>query len=293
MQPEKIEISVIVPVYQHWSLIPGLLESMKRQSLGLDQWELILVDNGSDSLPDQGGLPGFVRLLKCEKPGSYAARNMGIANAHGKLMVFTDADCRPCADWLKVHLEFFNRKHGRALQGGGVEVSCLHYDKPNKYELYDIALGLPQERYVKKRGYAVTANLGVPRSVFDDVGFFDEMRFSGGDAEFCQRAISGGYVLEFMPEAKVLHPARSSWAELHTKARRVKGGQVRNGSLLRRAKFILRTYIPPVIAIMRLMKNKKFSFYRKSLVFVLLLRIWVIEMVEVPMLLCGKYPERR
>jgi len=73
-------------------------------------------------------------------------------------------------------------------------------------EVFDVIMILPQEHYVR-RGYAVTANLFVPAAAFDEIGLFDEQRFSGGDAEFCCRASSQGWRLPYHPEARAIYPA--------------------------------------------------------------------------------------
>mgnify|MGYP006211928607 CR=1 FL=1 len=38
-------ISVIVPVFNQWQLVPVLLEGLSRQSLSRDEFEVLLVDN--------------------------------------------------------------------------------------------------------------------------------------------------------------------------------------------------------------------------------------------------------
>ena len=39
------EISVVVPVYRHWTLVPDLVAALGRQTLGRDRFEILLVDN--------------------------------------------------------------------------------------------------------------------------------------------------------------------------------------------------------------------------------------------------------
>lgn len=82
-------VSVIVPVYEQWHLVPVLLEALARQTLPASQWECILVDNGSRNLPGDAGLPDNVRLEQCSTPGSYAARNHGLERAVGGLLAGT------------------------------------------------------------------------------------------------------------------------------------------------------------------------------------------------------------
>lgn len=287
-----MKISVVVPVYQHWNMVDKLLEGLASQTLPLDQWELLMVDNGSDYVPDAADLPSFVNLLHCPKAGSYAARNAALSHARGELLVFTDADCRPCADWLE-HLWLAHiNGNCRSLIAGGIEVARLDAGRHTLIELYDMALGLSQANYVKG-GYAVTANLAIPRTVFSAIGNFDDSRFSGGDKEFCLRAKSQGFSLQYQPNALVQHPARQHWSELVAKAKRIKGGKVCSGSLKSRAVNAIRTYLPPVWAFLSVIRNQRFSIGQRMCILWVQCRLWWAEMLEVTRLLFGKTPERQ
>jgi glycosyltransferase involved in cell wall biosynthesis len=287
-----MKISVIVPVYQHWEIAYSLIEALNNQILDKEKWELLIIDNGSTVVPALSDLPSFVNLYHCVQPGSYSARNIGLDKARGELLIFTDADCRPASDWLERVWENHEQLTEPALIAGAVKVVKFEKETPNKVETYDIALGLPQARYVKN-GYAVTANLAVPRSIFEDVGNFDSTRFSGGDAEFCRRATAKGYKLIYNEKAIVYHPARSSWDDLATKLRRVKGGQIRAGKLTRRTMYLIRSFVPPFRAYWRILMHKELTHHQKITVLELKSRLWLVEMHEVMLLLFGKTPERR
>lgn len=288
----KHRVTVIVPVYEDWHDAMGLIEALKAQTLNQDLWTAVFVDNGSEVLPERSSLPGFVNLTTCTTPGSYAARNEGLKAASSEYLVFTDADCRPDPQWLEQMLVRLDSDDSPDLVAGDVIVGKLDQGEPNVYELYDIALGLPQKRYVS-RGYAVTANLAVRRDVFDGVGVFDARRFSGGDAEFCRRAGFAGYKLVFAPDAAVHHPARSEWRQLERKARRVKGGQLLNGPRMRRAMFCIRTFLPPVFAFLFALQCRRISKFRRFQVCAVQSRLWLTEMSEVLRLFLGATPERR
>ncbi|AFJ01903.1 glycosyl transferase, putative [Methylophaga frappieri] len=284
-----MDVSVIVPVFNQWHLLPDLIKAYSNQS-GAFSRELVIVDNGSDEIPK---LPENedITILTCEKPGSYAARNKGLDAVSGELIVFTDADCVPSDDWLNHLYEAYSGSDRKTLLAGNVIVRS-NSQQPSSAELYDIAVGLPQQRYVS-RGYAVTANLAIPRAVFDEIGLFDESRFSGGDADFCQRALAAGFKLEYVPSAIVYHPARDTWAAYATKVRRVKGGQICSGTRMRRFKYFALTHIPPVWRVIRVINTNKLNFLEKFKVIWFQARLWGVELLEVWLLIAGKTPERR
>lgn len=286
-----MQVTIIVPVFNQWHLLPEFIELISSQCESiLTSSNLIIVDNGSDWLPS---LPEShnVNIIVCKKPGSYAARNFGIQHAKGELLVFTDADCLPDIHWLANIIEAYKRSDKKTLLAGNVVVRSKNH-KRTTAELYDIALGLPQERYVFQ-GFAVTANLAIPRAVFNEVGFFDDSRFSGGDADFCQRALRAGFSLKYVPDAIVYHPARESWSEYATKVKRTKGGQIRAGKQARRIKYFFVTLLPPVWRFWRTLRSDKLKLSEKTRVIWFQFRLWCVELAEMFALICGKTPERR
>ena len=284
-------VTLIVPVFEQWDLVPDLVDAIEKQKYRPENFEAIFVENGSGNFENHLSLPNWAKVLFCESPGSYAARNKGLESAKGELIIFTDADCVPSDCWIKVLLDSYQNMGDDTLFAGQILVRSKK-KKPNIAELHDIVSGLPQGRYVS-RGYAVTANLAIPRKIFDVVGNFDERRFSGGDADFCKRALFSGYHLKYVPEAIVYHPARASWHESVTKVRRVKGGQIKVGNLSRKLKYGFITFVPPFWRLWRILINGQLDIWQKIGVCGFQSILWLVELGEMFLLLLGKKPERR
>lgn len=282
--------SVIVPVHRQWHLIPALLEALRGQTLPPDRFEILLVNNedtAPPALPDAASGTG-PRVIPCPTPGSYAARNAGAAVARGDWLAFTDADCRPDPGWLAALAAALSETP--LLLAGPIRM--IEPAAPNPFEIYDLFRGIPQAAYVA-RGYAATANLALPRSLFHRLDGFDARRFSGGDAEFCRRAGARGYKLTLVPAATVAHPCRSSWAEIATKARRTKGGQVAAGPLPRRLAWTLRTLMPPLRDSLAYLRADR-PWQRRRVAVAIRWRVWGVELAEtVRLLLLARRPERR
>ena len=284
------KVSIIVPVYLQWPLVEVLLAHLSRQTLAADAFEVVLVDNelAGNAIPSP--LPDHVTIVDCPEPGSYAARNAGAARSVGEWLAFTDADCRPTPDWLAALLRA-GAHAPDALHAGPVALVSATAT-PNAYEQFDMVKGIPQHRYVK-RGYAATANLFVRRAVFDAVGGFDATRLSGGDAEFCRRAGSRGYPIHFVADAIVQHPARGTFAQLSTKTRRIKGGQLTKGPLRRRLGFAMQTFLPPVMSISQFLCRGGHPLRYRLTAVAVRLRLWTVEMREALRLAFGSPPDRR
>ena len=94
-------ISVIIPVKNNPVGITLLLESLKKQTLSKNQFEIIVVDNGSTDHTREVIEQFSVKLFTKKTPGSYSARNLGIKKAKGRYVVFTDSDCITSPKWLE------------------------------------------------------------------------------------------------------------------------------------------------------------------------------------------------
>jgi GT2 family glycosyltransferase len=291
--PPTMAISVIVPIYNHWHLVPTLLECLTAQHCPQQDFEILLTDNGSDSIPTLPDLSPNARILQCERAGSYAARNHAIAHAQGRILAFTDADCRPSPQWLSSARALIeDDPPDDLIVAGGVRVVPADVGQPNAFELLDMVLGIPQAHYAR-HGFGVTANLFVTRSVVQRIGGFDATRFSGGDADLCHRATASGARLVYHEPALVEHPARSDWAEAAGKARRIKGGQICTGSPRERAGWALRTLVPPLVSWFRVMSASQLTFPQKLAACAVHGRLWMAGIVEMLLLLAGvKKPER-
>lgn len=213
-------VSVVVPARDALPGLIGVLDALAAQTLPRGDFEVLLVDDGSRDATAEVAAehPLAPRVLHRARPGgSYAARNHGLAVAAGEAIAFTDVDCRPEPEWLENALARL-ALDGRQLVAGHVEVPLR--ERPSLAEAIDVARFLDQERGVAA-GFAATANLVVPAAAFTAAGTFDERLRSGGDLEWCSRAVAAGYRLVYAPDVRVVHPPRTRARGLARKALRV------------------------------------------------------------------------
>lgn len=105
-------VSIVVPVYNAENYIESTVESVKNQTY--DNWELILVENGSTD--------GTVEILKNFRDerihcifaegniGAARARNLGVKNATGRFVAYIDADDLWLEDKLAKQIEYMTRE---------------------------------------------------------------------------------------------------------------------------------------------------------------------------------------
>jgi len=104
---EKLQLSVIVPVYNSERYLKTLVDSILAQTF--KDFELILVDDGAtDSSPaicdDYAKQDKRVRVVHKENGGVSDARNRGICEAQGEYLFFSDNDDYLFPDYFEVLL---------------------------------------------------------------------------------------------------------------------------------------------------------------------------------------------
>jgi GT2 family glycosyltransferase len=81
-------------------------------------------------------------------------------------------------------------------------------NNPSYINKYESMFAIRQDRF-SQLNKASTANFFCERSLFDSVGLFDDMQYSGEDHEWNLRAADAGYTLYYDQACVVLHPARN------------------------------------------------------------------------------------
>ena len=201
-------MSIVVPVRDMDEQLPVLLETLERQTLGRDRFEVVIADDGSESgsPAELATLDGHVRVVRESRRNSYAARNRGIEAAAAGTIALCDADCLPEPDWLERGLS--------ALESADIVGGRVRFVAPAEssiWALLDMSTFLDQERAVRS-GYAVTANMFFRRELFTRVGGFDESLPNQGDYDFVRRCVAAGAKLAFARDATVRHPTRNGAA---------------------------------------------------------------------------------
>ncbi len=249
---EKPFVSVVVPVYNEHRL-SLCLDALERQTYAHESYEVIVVDNGSKPPIELDRTRHPHATLAVEsRPGSYAARNMGLSLARGQIIAFTDADCVPTENWLQRGAERLAQGTPCEIVAGRVELYFANESKPTAAELYDsLRMGFPQRLYADERHFGVTANLVTWRTGLDQVGLFDPTLTSSGDLEWGQRAHAAGLRLCYAEDVVVRHPARRTFKELHEKVTRRAGGRhalgrARGSGTYLLAKAVAKDIVPPL-----------------------------------------------
>ena len=199
------EISVVVPARNGEGSLPALLDSLARQTLGRERFEVVVVDNASSDRTAELARAAGAVVVSEPLPNRSRARNRGIEAARAPWVAFTDADCVASPRWLEELLGC----SGRAPLVAGPVVTTVSGERPNAVERLEQRWRFSQEEWVQQ-GWAATANLMVERAALEALGGFDAAyRHAGEDPDLCLRARAAGFELGWCPAAEVTHEAES------------------------------------------------------------------------------------
>ncbi len=199
---DKTLVSVIIPMLNEERVIGQCLQSLVRQDLPADLFEVILVDNGSTdrSIEIASSYEQSLTLIILRKEGAHVSglRNLGAASANGEFLAFLDADCVAPPDWLRRALELLR------ADGSGVMGSFYRVPAASSW----VAKTWYEDLPAMKSGpvsYVPAGDLLVSRNAFLKLGGFDQTIETSEDCEFCQRAAAAGLRVVAVPQLSVVH----------------------------------------------------------------------------------------
>lgn len=206
----RLLASVVIPTFGRPRQVRECLESLADQTMGREEFEVIVVDDGGPE-PLDAVVAEFesrlqIRLFKQRNAGPGAARNQGIRQARAPLVAFTDDDCRPQSTWLAFLVAAEATYPGSLI--GGTTVNGLPDDVFAATSQFVVDLVYEHFNVDPCNAYFVTSNnMLCPRDRVLSLGGFDTtFAFAGGeDREFCDRWRMKRFRIVWRPEARVEH----------------------------------------------------------------------------------------
>jgi len=213
-------ITVIVPVLNGEKVIGSCIKSLLNLDYPSQKLEIIVVDNNSTDRTAKiiKSLP--VKYIFEEKIGISAARNAGIKQAKGEIIVFTDSDCLVNKNWLKEHVKSHVDKSIAAVGGFVKDKKSENIYERWSEKTYFVS---PIEDFVDS---IIGCNMSF-RAGFLKGHFFDENIVYGADeSDLCQRVLKAGFKIYYNPKAIVLHKHRSTLLAIIKKYFRLGKGEI-------------------------------------------------------------------
>jgi GT2 family glycosyltransferase len=228
-------VTVVIPTRARPDLLMRCVASVLNSEYPAERIAVVVVDN----LPPSAHTHDRVRhtyrddprvsYIRCDVPGSAAARNAGIEHATTEYLAMVDDDVIVDRHWLAELLSGLVHDERAACVTGAVLPLELETEAqtlleryggfhkgfaPVRWSLSDPPAGDPLFPYTAGR-FGSGGNVAYRRSAIRQLGGYDPaLAVAGEDLDIFIRVITGGWVLRYQPAALVWHLHRRDGAGL-------------------------------------------------------------------------------
>lgn len=201
-----VDVTVVVPSHRRERRLRALLDALAEQTYPRGRWEVVVAHTYA---PDVAGrifdgheltAAGVLRPIAVDpfRAGAARQRNAGWRAARGRLVAFTDDDCRPTPEWLERLVAVHEDDDAAIVQG------ATDHD-PHEEHLVHVEPHVRALRVVPPDRFAQTCNILYARSLLERTGGFDEEFVVGEDVDLYIRASDLGARLVPAPDAVTYH----------------------------------------------------------------------------------------
>lgn len=200
-------VSIVIPMFNESRAIERCLNSVFSQDYPQEKIEILVADGGStdgarEKVESLVRMHPNLRIVENPKRRTPAGLNAGIRSANGDIVIILGAHTRIKEDFVRQNVEAMERERVNCTGGTQVNVGHTYMQKA-----IGIAMGSPfglpsapyrfsrSEKFVDTVVYAA-----YKRSLFDEVGLFDEELFISEDAEMNWRIRKAGHKIFYTPK---------------------------------------------------------------------------------------------
>lgn len=215
------EVSIVLPTHGRRASMLNVLRALSRQSVPAGTFEVVVVCDGDVDGSAEAcralapTLPYRLRVLEQANQGPAAARNHGVEEAHGSLIIFLDDDVVPDERLIALHLEAHAQQEtwvtiGPLLPPPGYRLSLwAAWEARSLCRQYaDMEAGRWQATYHQ----FYTGNAAVLKRHIIAAGGFDPSFRRAEDVELALRLHDRGLHFVFLSQARGWHYVQRTFA---------------------------------------------------------------------------------
>lgn len=220
----KPHISIIICTYNRVKYIGECLSSLVNQTLSKELYEIVIVNNNStdntaeicESFIENYKEHNVTYVIERQQGLSFA-RNRGLKEAEGNIVIFIDDDGQANNDYLEKVYFYFSTEENLVSAGGKVLPKYEGGTEPKWMSKYLWGL-VTKIDYGNKVGpfqsgrYPVGCNMIFLKSVFDEIGMFDtalgrkgRVGLASEEKEIFLKLSALGKKILYIPDAVVMH----------------------------------------------------------------------------------------
>lgn len=204
-----MKLSIIIVTYRRHEPLCDTLRALQPLMTG-DDVEVVVVDQcPSSELPPDLRASSWLNYFVLDRPGMVAARNVGLMQSRGEIVLFLDDDVLPTPHLMGGHLQAYVDPAVGGVAGRILEPGQTGTEPPHRL-MFDPRRGWEFARFDHATpGSVMTSrgcNMSFRRSLLLELGGFDpQIEIFRDDTDMCLRVIAAGYRIEFVPAAELLH----------------------------------------------------------------------------------------
>lgn len=210
-------VSIVIPVYNQWNYTYNCLKSIKENTDDVS-YEIIIADDvSSDETNNISNYISNINVVRNEKNLGFLLNcNNAAKRARGRYIHFLNNDTNVQKNWLSSLVELIETdnnigmvgsklvfSNGKLQEAGGIiwnDASGWNYgrlDDPEK----------PEYNYVKEVDYISGASIMIKRSLWEEIGGFDERYVPAyfEDTDLAFEVRKHGYKVLYQPKSVVVH----------------------------------------------------------------------------------------
>lgn len=185
----NLKLAFIVPARNVATLLPLCLNSLIKQSIPRDHFEIIVIDHDSEDNTSEVAAEFADRLIKSSAATIAEVKNIGAAASQAKIIAFIDSDTELPRDWAETALNLLASTAAVAVGS--------HYSLPTRSDYIGkiiTKLNSLETRQQAETDWFLRA-LALPRDIFFEVKGFDEKLLTCEDVDLGYRLKSKGKLI--------------------------------------------------------------------------------------------------
>ncbi|MDL1974321.1 MAG: glycosyltransferase [Deltaproteobacteria bacterium] len=207
------KVSIVIPAKNEENCIEQCLGSLFKIDFPREQYEIIVVDNGSTDSTRNIAESFGVKVISVPLGAIAAVRNGGAEEAEGNFLAFLDADCTVEKDWLYQATRYFSKENIVCFGSAPIIPKSATWVQQTWFFVRE------KVDEVTDVSWLESMNMFVRKDIFFKVGGFNEKLITCEDVDLSYRLAAYGKIVSDKRIVAIHHGEAASIKEFFAKER--------------------------------------------------------------------------